>query len=243
MKLFKAVLAALLAVVAVLSFSACGDNRTNNQLKSIERPETAATGDEPVDATAAANAVEKSENVNGVRFNLSLRGFTLKYNAIVTGKPDVVLLQDKKWKKMDGTDADDNGVRVQYWYYDDENVSFTATEETATGKLLNIGIGTTMSKFMGTTDDVNNSDLILRQAAWMAEAACGFSTDSEAVLQDIFYRTTTESKDTLWYQGYVFHLNTKEDKTDAKSSIMQFRVFPVTEALKEEWKLEEYSAE
>ena len=98
-----------------------------------------------------------------------------------------------------------------------------------------------MSKFMGVTDGVNNSDLILQKAAWMAEAACGFSTDSEAVLEDIFFRTTTENKDTLWYQGYVFHLNTKEDKTDAKSSIMQFRVFPITDALQKEWKLEKYT--
>lgn len=240
MKLLYKILSALSVAAIVLCCAAC-DGGSGNQLKHIERPDTAATTDEAVDATAAVNAVEESDNVNGMRFNLSLRGFSLKYNTIITGKPNVNLLLDKNWQKVEGTAADDNGVEVQYWYYDDENVSFTATEEVESGKLLNIGIGTTMSKFMGVTDGVNNSDLILQQAAWMAEAACGFSADSEAVLEDIFFRTTTENKDTLWYQGYVFHLNTKEDKTDAKSSIMQFRVFPITDALQKEWKLEKYT--
>ena len=59
------------------------------------------------------------------------------------------------------------------------------------------------------------------------------------MLQDIFYRTTTES-DTLWYDGYVFNLSTKEDRNDSKNNVMLFRVFPVTDELKEEWKLTEY---
>lgn len=240
MKRYIGVFLTLITAAAVILFSACSSNEKNNQLKNIERPDTAATGDEAVEATAASDAVELSENVNGVRFNLSLHGFTQKYNAIIKGKQGAILLKDAKWKKAGDAATDDNDVKIQYWYYDDENVSFTATEELASGKLVNIGVGTTMSKFMGMTDDENNSDRILEQAAWMAEAACGFAPESESVLQDIFYRTTTENNDTLWYCGYVFHLSTKEDKADFKSNIMQFRVFPITEALRDEWKLEEY---
>ena len=173
MKRYIGVFLTLITAAAVILFSACSSNEKDNQLKNIERPDTAATGDEAVDATAATDAAELSENVNGVRFNLSLHGFTQKYNSIIKGKPDAVLLKDAKWKKAGDAATDDNDVKIQYWYYDDENVSFTATEELASGKLVNIGVGTTMSKFMGMTDDENNSDRILEQAAWMAEAACG----------------------------------------------------------------------
>ena len=84
-------------------------------------------------------------------------------------------------------------------------------------------------------------NIILGKAALMAEIACGFEEGSETVLQDIFFKTTTESDDSLWYKGYVFNMSTKEDDNDSKNNIMLFRVFPVTDSLKNEWKLKEYS--
>ena len=97
------------------------------------------------------------------------------------------------------------------------------------------------TKFMGMDGDRKNSDIILGKAALMAEIACGFEEGSETVLQDIFFKTTTESDDSLWYKGYVFNMSTKEDDNDSKNNIMLFRVFPVTDSLKNEWKLKEYS--
>jgi hypothetical protein len=134
MKRYIGVFLTLITAAAVILFSACSSNEKNNQLKNIERPDTAATGDEAVEATAASDAVELSENVNGVRFNLSLHGFTQKYNSIIKGKQGAILLKDAKWKKAGDAATDDNDVKIQYWYYDDENVSFTATEELASGK-------------------------------------------------------------------------------------------------------------
>ena len=68
-----------------------------------------------------------------------------------------------------------------------------------------------------------------------------FPAESAGTLQDIFYRTTTGSDDSLWYSGYVFSLSTKKDEKDSKNNIMLFRVFPVTEELKTEWNLKEYT--
>lgn len=240
MKYLKAIAAALTVVVFMMTTAACGENKKDNDsIKSIDRPGTVATGDE-VKTDVKSGAVEESTNVNGKRFNITLGGFTEAYNNEKKRLGETDVLDYKKWNKKGGVEKDDNGVEIQYWYYDDEDVNFTASVEVKSNKLVNIGCGTTMSKFMEVTDDINNSDVILGKAALTAQCACGFSSGSESVLQDIFYRTTTESNDTLWYKGYVFSLSTKEDSGDSKKSVMLFRVFPITDELKNEWKLTEY---
>lgn len=237
MKKLKATAAALLTASIVFCLAACGEK--SNDIKSIDKPDTAATRDE-VSIVSEENAVENSANVNGKRFNMTLREFTVQYNEIKTLRGESELIHLGNWRETGSPEKDDNGVEIQYWHYNDANVSFTATVEEKTGKLVNIGCGTTMSKFMGITDDKNNSDLILGKAALMARTVCRFPEESEPVLQDIFFRTTTGDTDSLWYNGFVFNLNTKEDTSDSKNNIMLFRVFPVTDELKNEWKLEKY---
>ena len=55
-----------------------------------------------------------------------------------------------------------------------------------------------------------------------------------------FYQLATGSEDSLWYEGFVFTLSTKDNKEDSKNGIMLFRVFPISTDLKKEWKLTEY---
>lgn len=238
MKRVKTGVCILLASVIALSLAACGNN-TNDDLKKISRPEFSATEDQ-ASFTESKEPVEDSLNVNGKRFNRNLYAFTADYNAEKKKRGDKDILELNSWRKNEKVEQDANGVDIQYWYYDDENVSFTASVENESGKLVNIGCGTTMSIFMGMTGDKNNSDIILGKAALMAQVVCGFSSESVPVLQDIFYRTTTGSSDSLWYKGFVFNMSTKEDKNDSKKNIMLFRVFPVTDDLKKEWKLTEY---
>ena len=225
----------ILAAATAFCFAACTGSGID-----ISRPEQIATFDEPSYLKAENGAVEESFNVNGRRFNLTLYEFTSKLNAEKTLRGDTDLLQMENWKKNGQVTKDNKGVRIQYYFYDDEKVNLTATVEVDCEKLVNIGCGTTMSRFMGMEGDKKNSDIILNKAALMAEVACGFPDGSESVLQDIFFKTATENEDSLWYKGYVFNLSTKEDEDDSKNNIMLFRVFPVTDSLKDEWKLKEY---
>ena len=43
----------------------------------------------------------------------------------------------------------------------------------------------------------------------------------------------------LYYDGFVFSLSTKQDSGSDKG-LMLFRVFPVTQEHREEWKLTDY---
>ena len=237
MKKVMIVVSVFLATVFVCGLAACGNQKENN---NIEKSENSATSDQ-TDYDPAENAVEESLNVNGMRFNMSLKDFTSAYNAEKYLRKETDMLDNTLWESDKETEWDDHHIEVQYWHYNDKNITFTASVEVNTGKIVNIGCGTTMSKFMGMTGDENNSDIILSQAALMAQVVCRFPSESHSTLQDIFYRTTTESNDTLWYEGFVFNLSTKEDKNDSTNNIILFRVFPIKDKLKEEWKLTEYN--
>ena len=79
MKKIRVFAAALLVCITALSLAACGGESSNNDIKSIEKPKTAATSDE-ADVSTRKDAVEASPNVNGKRFNLTLHEFTTEYN-------------------------------------------------------------------------------------------------------------------------------------------------------------------
>lgn len=237
MKKIKAIAAVLIAAAAMMCFAACGESESSGI--DIEKPDAAASPDE-ANVSAKKDAVEGSSNVNGKRFNMTLREFSDEYNNAMTRRKESDRIIFGNWNKRGDATKDNNGVEIQYWYYDGENISFTATVEIESNKILNIGCGTTMGQFTSTSNGQKNSDIILGKAAMMAKVVCGFSDGSEGVLQDIFYRTATESDDSLWYKGFVFNLSTEEDKEDSNNEIMLFRVFPITDDLKKEWKLEEY---
>ena len=177
-----------------------------------------------------------------MRFTLTLPEFTEKYNEIARRTDGILAINKEKGRVNGDVKTDTNGVEVRYYYYDETDTNFTVTVEVQTGKIMNIGCGTTMSNFVAQDDNSSNSDKILKKSAIMAAAVCQFPTDSLDVLQDIFYRTTFDSSSSFWYQGFIFTLSTQENKSDSEKSVMLLRVFPVKDELKDEWKVTDYEA-
>ena len=230
-----AVFLAIVTVLLIVFISSC-----NNRSKKTDDDIKDATFDEIVESVRD-DAIENSDNVNGARFNSTLLDFTLRYNEAKKSRGENTdLIMEGKWKKNGAESSDDNGVKIQYYYYDEENTNFTATVEVESQKLLNIGFGTTMSYYMGQTDEINNSELALEKAALMAQAVCHYKNDSTDVLKEVFRQTTADENGTLWFQQCVYKLDTQQDKNDSKNDIMLFRVFPISDRLKAEWKLKEY---
>lgn len=233
----KKLLVSLLIISTVLL---CGCNDNKNSIE-VEQPEKIATGDQ-IFSAKNENAVEESDNVNGMRFTLTLPEFTEKYNEIARRTDGILAINKEKWKVKGEIDTDSNGVEIRYYYYNESDTNFTVTVEAQTGKIMNIGCGTTMSNFVAQDEYASNSDAILKKSAIMAAAICQFPTDSLDVLQDIFYRTTLDSNSSFWYQGFIFSLSTQENKSDSEKSVMLLRVFPVKDELKDEWKVPDYEA-
>lgn len=228
----------ILCLIAAAMLITCSCSQNNSGI-GIDRPEKISTGDQ-IYSAKNENAVEESDNVNGMRFTLSLSEFTDKYNEIARQTDGVWAIDKSKWKVNGDETTDSNGVKIRYYYYDESNCSLTATVEADTGKLLNAGLGTTMANFVEQTDTTYNSDLILKKCAVIATAACQFPTESLDVMQDIFYRTTFETNNSFWYQGFIFTLSTQEDSSDSQKSVMLLRVFPVKDELKDEWNITDY---
>ena len=225
------------AVMLIGLLSACSKGESKIE---IEKPHSVATVDEPSYLLNETGSVEASANVNGRRFNMTLYEFTSKYNAEKKLRGDNDLIVMGNWRENGSPAKDNHGVLIQYYYYDDYGVNITASVEVESEKIMNIGVGTTMSNFMAQDEKGNNSDEVLLKTALMAQVACGYDSSKLDTLQNIFYRTTTEANNTLYYDGFVFALSTQEDVTNSKNNVMLFRVFPISEELKKEWKLQEY---
>ncbi|MCD8026550.1 MAG: hypothetical protein LUF33_06400 [Clostridiales bacterium] len=224
----------LTAVIFILSACSSGDTAIDN----INEPNKDSTSDQIYPAQND-DALEESGNVNGMRFALTLEEFTDEYNEIIE-KIGGEYLETDKWTVTGEPDSDTNGVELEYYYYDCEKYNFTATVEAESEKLVNVGCGTAMSVFVSQNEDENYSDVILERCAAMAAAACGFPSSSIEALQDIFYRTTFEDAQSLWYQGCIYSLSTDEDSKNSDNSTMLFRVFPVTEEKKQDWNIMDY---
>ncbi len=235
-KLISLVLSGL--ILAATALTACG--------KSEDKVEfTQSTKEASVDEILPAKnetAVEESTNVNGMRFCLTLAQFTEKYNQIKAQLGETDLLNFDNWQKNGDETTDENHTKIQYYYYNESDTNFTATVEVDSNKLLNVGCGTTTSRFMEQEGEFDQSNKTLEKTAIMAEAVCQFPIGSEEFLKNVFSQTTTNSSGSVWYQGFVFSLSTKADKSDSKNNIMLFRVFPVADELQAEWKLDEYGA-
>lgn len=221
----------------MLILTACSDS--GGSLSDIGKPNSLATSDE-VYPTQNATAAEESDNVNGMHYTSTLNEFSNKYNLIMMNAGGRDYLYKANWKKQGDIKSDSNGVEYQCYYYNVKNFNLTATVEVESEKIMNLGCGTTMNTFVGQEDGVNNSDTILQACSVMAAAVCGFDESSLDVLQDIFYRTTFENSNSLWYEGNIFCMSTQEDKNNSENNIMLFRIFPVTDELRDEWKIPDY---
>lgn len=230
MKIIRILLIAALCAATMLCACSCGGNKELAEHKAAQTQKA-----------AGKQKVEPSENVNGMRFNTTLYKFTERYNFVkrVIGENDLII--EGNWRAMGSPTRDNKGMQIQYYYYDDYNVNITATVEVESQKIVNIGCGTTLGQYLAQEEDRNNSEAVLRKMAMIAHAVCQYENTSIDKLQDIFYTTTTGKENALWYDGYVFSQTTQQDKDDSRNGLILFRIFPVTDELKEEWKLPEYT--
>lgn len=238
MKKLFSVLALSLIILSACTMTACNDS--DSVFSNVDTPKSIATQDE-VHPSQSPNAVKDSENVNGRLYAITLQEFTMKYNSIMMETGGIDYLYKENWQKKGDVQKDANGIEYQLYYYNEELFTITVSVETESNMIMNVGCGTTMRTFVNIDDEENpNSDRILHASAVMAASVAGFEQSSLDVLQDIFYRTTFGEVDSLWYDGNVFSLTTKHDSSNSENDTMLLRVFPITDELKNEWKIESY---
>lgn len=238
MKRIVSILIAISAIMSAVSMTAC--ENSSKMFSRVDTPKSIATEDE-INPTQRADAVTDSENVNGKLYSVTLMEFTAQYNSIMMDTGGTDYLYKEKWQKKGDVQKDANGIEYELYYYNHKLFTITASVEVKSGMIMNVGCGITMNTFVKYDEEENpNSDRILHASAVMAAAAAGFNQNSLNILQDIFYRTTFDEINELWYEGNVFSLTTKSDKTNSENDTMLLRVFPISDELKNEWKIRSY---
>lgn len=237
----KKSLVLIVTAMLMLTLFGCSDNNKSEISGVVDAPDKISTLDE-AKISKNPNIRQKSENVNGMCYAITLEEFTHNYNEMLKEAGNLDMINPKGWKMLGSPQKDANGTEYQYYYYDADKINFTASVETKTNYIMNIGLGTTMSNFVSIENEKNNSDTILMKSAVMAVAVSGMGIDEVDTIQDIFYRTTFENTNELWYNGNVYALSMNEDKADSERSTMLFRTFPISEDVKENWGIDEYES-
>lgn len=237
----KKSLVLIVTAMLMLTLFGCFDNNKSEISGVVDAPEKISTLDE-AKINENPNIRKKSENVNGMCYAITLEEFTHNYNEMLKEAGNLDMINPKGWKMLGSPQKDANGTEYQYYYYDADKINFTASVETKTNYIMNIGLGTTMSNFVSIENEKNNSDAILMKSSVMAVAVSGMGIDEVDTIQDIFYRTTFENTNELWYNGNVYALSMNEDKANSERSTMLFRTFPISEEVKENWGIDEYES-
>lgn len=229
----KRIVAVLLAFMLAFSFAACKNNE-----KTIVKGSTASL-DELLKYTKE-NAQENSNNVNGKRYNINIEKFTDRYNQIMfrCGGEDYLYMEN--WKRLGSTKKDANGVEYDCYYYDIDSAELTVAVEAESHKIMNVGCGTTMSKYVSINGENNVSEKILKISAVMSAAVGGYTSSDVELFTKIFNETTFENKSSLAYENNIFNL-TIDKKEENNDKSMLFRYFPVTNEHLKEWNIPSYT--
>lgn len=182
---------------------------------------------------------EESGNVTGARFNMTLREYTEKfnemYNSLGGGSEE---LEFTNWQLQKSGQYDDNGVEYDYYYYADDKAVLTATVETVSGKLMNLGCGTTLSVFVNDSDP-KYQGIILNMTGIMAAVAGGYSAEDVKFFSDMYVDTISNSNSSFWYNNCIYLLNIQDNNND-RDSTMLFRVVAAKDSIESDWKLIDY---
>ena len=160
----KKTLVLIVAAILMLSLFGCSDKKNADVSGVVDAPDKFSTLDE-AKVTENPNIRKESENVNGMCYAITLEEFTYNYNEMLKEAGNLDMINPKGWKMLGSPQNDANGTEYQYYYYNADKINFTASVETKTNYIMNIGLGTTMSNFVSIENEKNNSDTILMKSA------------------------------------------------------------------------------
>ena len=233
----KRLIAILSAAVILACLSSCSGLSDANDTNGSNQHNVAAEDDKY--PSPEESKWEESTNVTGARFDLTLREYTDEfndmYNSLGGGSEE---LDFNNWKLQKSGQYDENGVEYDYYYYADDKAVLTATVETVSGKLMNLGCGTTLSVFVDGSD-ARYQGIILNMTGIMACVAGGYAVDHVRFFSNMYVDTISNSNSSFWYNNCIYLLNIEEGETD-DTSTMLFRVVAAKESIEEDWNLIDY---
>lgn len=226
--IMKKLTAALLIVILIFSFSACGKEEEKKLPKG-------ATEDQANYPKREKNKFTENDNATGMIYNFTLDKYTTELNTMYEKLGgDYKEFPFKKWKKQ-SSENQSNGKLYNFYYLKSKYVTLTATEEDESRCLVNLGCGITVKRFNA---DENTKSRVMTICGIMAAVSGGYTSDEVNFFGNLFADTISAKDNSFWYEDCIY-LYEKQNASNGESTIL-FRTMPAEKNIKSEWNLIDY---
>ena len=205
---------------------------------SCSSAEVAETEENSIFPTTENYNFVESKNLTELRFDMTLWEYTTRFNNINSDKEGSMQLgiSMSDWELLEEGNVDESGVEYDSYYFNSGKVVLTATVETKSQQIMNLGCGTTVEQFKSSPE--TQSD-IMTVCGIMCAVAGGYNIESVDFFSNLFLDTFDSRENSFWYQDSMYILTTEEGDSDAERTML-FRTMPVGEELREQWSLVDY---
>ena len=226
----KKLLIILLCLIFTLCFSSCGGDNKKSKVSVA-----GATDDEANYPTPKENKYVESDGETGMRLNYTLESFTTEFNTMyeaLGGKTSDFPYE--KWKKAGEEKGSDNGLNYEYFSLTNDKITLTATVDTASRQLINIGCGISVKNFYA---NKNNEQKVMTICGSIAAVAGGYDRDSVPFFGNLYVDTISNEDHCFWYNNAIYIYERRENKGE---SVMHFRVMPAEDGIDKRWDIKDY---
>lgn len=225
----KRVIAGILILVFVFSFSACGEKEKAKKLPK------GATEDQANYPKRDKNKFIENDNETGMIYNFTLDKYTTEFNTMyekIGG--NYKDFPYKMWKKQ-SSERQSNGKLYNFYYLKNKYVTLTATEEDESRHIVNVGCGITVKKF---NSDENKKSKVMTICGIMAAVAGGYTSDDVNFFGNLFADTISAKDNSFWYENCIYIFE-KQEASNGENTIL-FRTMPAEKNIQSEWNLIDY---
>lgn len=234
----KRFISILLVMLFTLSLCACNKETAQKGIMTdSSNDEIALTVKYPAPTTLT---YEESENNLGARYIFTLEEFNSMLNSACEnlGNADIEQYFDfNNWQVMSSNLTDDNGIKYSSYYYSTDTLTITAAVENESGKVMNLGCGTSYDEFANSDADYQYT--VMLTSAIIAMVAGGYTENDIEFLYCIFF-DSAKYNEQFFYHNSVYMMNISKTEGEEGSALL-FMTSPCKDEIETEWELTDYS--
>ena len=233
----KRIFCILIAILLVLSLCACNkETATKGIMTDSSADEVPLTVKYPAPTNLT---YEDSDNNLGARYIFTLEEFNTMLNTACENLGTTAVAQYfdyRNWQVMSDNLTDNNGIKYSSYYYATDTLTITAAVENESGKVMNLGCGTSYDEFANADADYQYT--VMLTSAIIAMVAGGYTENDIEFLYCIFFDSAKFNEQFI-YHNNIYMMNISKSEGEEGSALL-FMTSPCKDEIKSEWKLTDY---
>ena len=233
----KRIICLILVMLLAVSLCACNKETAKKSIMTdSSKDQVALTVKYPVPSTLT---YEDSESNLGARYVFTLSEFNDMLNLAcseLSTSADTQYFDINNWKVMSDNLTDDNGIKYSSYYYNTDTLTITASLENESGKIMNLGCGTSYEEFASADEDYQYT--VMLTSAIIAMVAGGYTQGDIEFLYCMFF-DSAKYNEQFFYHNNVYMMNISKTEGEEGSALL-FMTSPCKDEIKTEWKLTDY---